>query len=57
MMLRYAFGLEEEAVAVERAIAAALQRGYRTADIYCGDGLLVGTSEMGDQITTLLKAD
>lgn len=34
MMLRYSFGLEKEALAIEKAIQDVLSQGYRTADIY-----------------------
>lgn len=57
LMLRYSFDLEEEAIAIERAIDLALRLGYRTADIYRGEGLLVSTEEMGDQILALLRSD
>lgn len=33
MMLRYSFGLEEEAKCIERAVDDVLTAGYRTADI------------------------
>lgn len=48
MLLRYSLGLEAEAIAVERAVAAALDDGYRTRDIGDGRQKLVGTKEMGD---------
>jgi len=56
LMLRYAFGLEAEAQAVEQAIETVLEQGYRTADIYRGDGALVGTEEMGDQICQIIRS-
>lgn len=34
MMLRYTFGLSEEADAIERAVKTVLQKGYRTPDLY-----------------------
>jgi 3-isopropylmalate dehydrogenase len=55
MMLRYSFGLEAEATAVEHAIAEVLQQGYRTADIDLGDGRRVTTSEMGDHVVQHLS--
>lgn len=36
MMLRFSFGLEEEAACIEQAVDAVLEAGWRTADI-CGD--------------------
>ncbi|MBI3951000.1 MAG: 3-isopropylmalate dehydrogenase [Acidobacteria bacterium] len=56
LMLRYAFGLEAEARAIEQAIDAVLEQGYRTADIYRGEGVLVGTTEMGDQICQVIES-
>ena len=50
MALRYSFGMGREADMIERAIAAALDRGLRTADIQSAGTTLVGTSEMGDAI-------
>ena len=50
MMLRYSFGLSEEADAIEKAVDKALQDGYRTTDIYTEGMKKVGTKEMGDRI-------
>jgi 3-isopropylmalate dehydrogenase len=50
MMLRYSFGLAEEAALVERAVAAALERGYRTGDIMTPGGIRVSTTGMGDAV-------
>jgi len=52
MMLRYTFGLEQEADAVEGAIQKVLQKGYRTPDLYRGEPELnlVGTREIGQRI-------
>ena len=53
MMLRYTFGLTEEADAVEGAVRQALQNGMRTADIMPADGqgmTLLGCGAMGDCI-------
>ena len=50
MMLRYSLKLSSEAGAVERAVEAVLDEGYRTYDIM-GDGKTrVGTREMGDLV-------
>jgi 3-isopropylmalate dehydrogenase len=54
LMFRYAFNLEEEAQAIERAIETVLEQGYRTADIYRGEGPLVGAEEMGDQVCQII---
>lgn len=50
MMLRYTFGLSQEADAVENAVKAVLDQGYRTPDLFAGEGTLVGTAEMGRRI-------
>ncbi len=50
MMLRYSFGLEKEAAAVESAVEAVLNEGYRTYDIMSEGKTKVGTKEMGDLI-------
>ena len=50
MMLRYSFGLVEEAEAIEKAVEATLNEGYRTADIAAAGEEYIGTKEMGDQI-------
>ena len=54
MMLKYAFRLDEEASAVEAAVEAVLNEGYRTADI-AEDGLRhVSTSEMTENVISKL---
>ena len=50
MMLRYTFGLGQEADAIENAVKSVLDQGYRTPDLFAGDGTLVGTAEMGRRI-------
>ena len=50
MLLRHSLGLEEEAAAVEAAVAAVLKQGYRTGDIAEEGKQQVGTQEMGDLI-------
>ena len=47
MMLRYSFGLMDEAATIERAVETVLDEGYRTADIYSKGMKRVGTKEMG----------
>ena len=50
MMLRYSFGLNEEASAVEQAIEGVLAEGYRTADIAGRGEERISTIAMGDII-------
>ncbi|MEO2054219.1 MAG: 3-isopropylmalate dehydrogenase [Nitrospira sp.] len=55
MMLRYSFGLEKEACAVEDAVFKVLEEGYRTPDIFSEGTQKIGTKEMGDYIVARLK--
>lgn len=51
LLLRYSAHLEQEAKAVEAAIRAVLEAGYRTPDLYRGAGQhMVSTSEMGSLV-------
>jgi len=51
MMLRYSFGLEQDASDIEMAIQDVLEAGYRTPDIAEGTGgYVVTTSEFGELI-------
>jgi 3-isopropylmalate dehydrogenase len=59
MMLRYSFGLEEEAAAVEAAVNAVLDQGFRTRDIAGLGGAaagerVVGTRAMGEAVLKAL---
>ena len=54
MMLRYTFGLEEQAKRVESAVKKVLAQGYRTGDIYERGTNKVGTKEMGDAVLAAL---
>ncbi|HEX2937655.1 MAG TPA: 3-isopropylmalate dehydrogenase [Ruminiclostridium sp.] len=57
MMLKYSFGLDEEAKTVENAVSKALEQGYRTADISdknTSSDKKIGTREMGNLIASLL---
>jgi len=51
MMLRYSFDLDKEADAVEAAVKAVLNKGYRTGDIMSEGCMLVGCKKMGDLLT------
>lgn len=50
MMLRYSFKMDKEADAVENAVNATLEEGFRTGDIMSDGMTLVSCSEMGDKI-------
>lgn len=56
MMLRFSFGLNEAADAIDAAVKATIDAGFRTGDIYTGgEGTQkVGTVEMGDAIASRL---
>lgn len=55
MMLRYSFGMEEEARQIENAVSEALDAGIRTADI-AGGGESLSTSGCGDAIARRIAA-
>ena len=50
MALRYSFNMGKEADLIDRAIAAVLVRGLRTADIKSEGAQVVSTAQMGDAI-------
>ena len=50
MMLKYSFGLEKEAKAVEDAVTKVLDKGIRTVDIAEEGMPHIGTKEMGDAV-------
>ncbi len=56
MCLRYSFNMVKEADNLEKAIAAVLDKGIRTADIMSEGATKVGTTEMGDAILAEFKA-
>ena len=56
MALRYSFGMAREADLIDRAIAATLAKGLRTADIKSEGAKVVSTSEMGSAILAEIAA-
>ncbi|HHW11502.1 MAG TPA: 3-isopropylmalate dehydrogenase, partial [Firmicutes bacterium] len=50
MMLRYSFGLAQEAEAITSAVEQVLAAGYRTGDIMSPGQTLVGTAQMGQLV-------
>jgi 3-isopropylmalate dehydrogenase len=50
MLLRHSFKLDREATCVESAVEAALDAGWRTADLSRGGREAVSTSEMGKRV-------
>lgn len=56
MMLRYTFGLNEEADRIEKAVQHVLAKGPRTGDIWREGRERTGTQGMGDAILAALAA-
>lgn len=54
MMLRFTFGLSEQANRIENAVKKVLAQGLRTGDIYEPGTRKVGTVEMGDAVLAAL---
>jgi 3-isopropylmalate dehydrogenase len=50
MLLRYSFGMEEDAALIERACTNVLASGLRTADVMAPGTAKVGTNVMGESI-------
>src|SRR5688572_5496101 len=50
MALRYSFDMGKEADLIDKAIAATLDKGLRTADIKSDGTTVIGTQEMGEAI-------
>jgi 3-isopropylmalate dehydrogenase len=55
MALRYSFGLGEMADRLDRAIAAVLDKGLRTADIWTPGTEKIGTTAMGEAVLSELR--
>ena len=55
MMLKYSFDMDEESAAIEAAVEATLNDGYRTGDCMSAGMTRLGCVEMGDQIIAHLK--
>jgi 3-isopropylmalate dehydrogenase len=55
MALRYSFNMGKQADLIDAAIAAALAKGLRTADIRSEGCTLVGTAEMGTAILSEME--
>lgn len=55
MMLRYTFGLSDEADDIETAVKTVLADGYRTPDIFTEGMKAIGTKEAGNLVATTIK--
>lgn len=55
MMLRYSFGMDEAADAIDRAVESVLDGGIHTADIAINKARVVNTAAMGDAIVDELR--
>ena len=54
MMLKVSFGLQEEAEAIEKAVNAVLDLGYRTGDLMSEGKTKLSTTEMIGQVKAAL---
>ena len=57
MMLEHSFKLPELAARVQRAISGAIDKGYRTADIFSAGQTLVTTKQIGEAICKLIETN
>jgi len=57
MMLRLSFGMDKEAICIEKAVEKTLENGYRTADISMGAETNATTSSLGDLISASIGSD
>ncbi len=55
MMLRYSFGLDDAAAAIDTAVAATLDQGILTADLTGDKAKAVSTAAMGDAIVKAMR--
>jgi len=55
LMLRYSFGEEDAAQAIEAAVQKVIDQGIRTGDIFREGCRKVGTSEMGDALAAAVR--
>ena len=57
MMLRYSFGLQEEADAIEASVEGVLEDGFRTVDIAKEKSRAISTQTMGRKVCEYIKRD
>ncbi|MEW6524744.1 MAG: 3-isopropylmalate dehydrogenase [Bacillota bacterium] len=55
LLLEHSLGLPDEARVVEAAVARALERGYRTAEVAVAGEEAVSTAQMGDAVAGCIK--
>ena len=56
MMLRFSFNQDQEAMAIEQAVAAVLDKGLRTGDLAVKGEATLSTTDMGAAIISELEA-
>lgn len=56
MLLKYGLGEEKAAQRIEAAVLDALNRGFRTGDIYSAGDKLVGCKEMGEAVLKSIES-
>ena len=54
MMLRYTFGLAEEADSIDNAVRSFLKAGFRTFDIATGETIPLTTAETGEKVASFI---
>lgn len=57
MMLKYTFNMDSASEEIENAVKNALDKGFRTSDIFQEGKQKVGCSEMGNEIARILRSD
>lgn len=57
MMLKYSFGMIEEANAIDAAIATVLDKGYRTGDIASNGEAILSTTEITEKVIEAIVAN
>ncbi|RSL32600.1 3-isopropylmalate dehydrogenase [Salibacterium salarium] len=55
MMLKYSFDMQDEAAAIDRAVASVLTNGHRTGDIAKQGETVLSTEEMTEKVLDVLK--
>jgi len=56
LLLRYSYGLEEEASKIEKAVREVIKNGLRTRDIAEKDSKILSTQQMGEEIEKALES-
>ncbi|KAI4331186.1 hypothetical protein MLD38_029396 [Melastoma candidum] len=57
MLLKYGLGEQDAAERIETAVLNTLDRGFRTGDIYSDGNIMVGCTEMGEQVLRAVDSE